>query len=75
MTTRYNPPIDPFNPKFNAQGGVNYEVDLPAHQQGRYVHYSDYEKLVEALRMICKDGWLSDREIAEAALLSVGEEL
>jgi hypothetical protein len=56
-------------------GWTPHGVCVSEKEQLQFVHYSDYEKLVEALRMICKDGWLSDREIAEAALLSAGEEL
>ena len=36
---------------------------------------SDYTKLVDALRLIRRQGSLPDQEIAEAALLSAGEEL
>jgi hypothetical protein len=43
---------------------------------GQSVHYSDYEKLVDALREIRSLGPLQlAGEIAEAALLSNGEEL
>ena len=42
---------------------------------GPLVHYSDYEKLVQALRNIRGFASSYAREIAEAALLSAGEEL
>jgi hypothetical protein len=41
---------------------------------GDFVHFSDYDKLVEALRMIRRDP-AYNQEIAEAALLSAGERL
>lgn len=41
---------------------------------GEFVHYSDYEKLVKALRQIRRDPTFN-QEIAEAALLSAGETL
>jgi hypothetical protein len=44
--------------------------------RGDYVHYSDYEKLRDALRQILRSaGTYNQTEIAEAALLSAGEEL
>ena len=63
-------------------GYANYEGEwveptLVEKPKGWLVHYSDYEKLVEALRHILRfsSNISSAGEIAEAALLSNGEEL
>lgn len=45
-------------------------------EDGAFVHYSDYEKLIEALRLIRRhsdSGY--NTEVAEAALLTAGEAL
>ena len=42
--------------------------------RGEFVHFSDYQKLVDALRLIRRDPAFN-QEVAEAALLSAGEEL
>lgn len=45
--------------------------------EGEFVHFSDYQKLVAALRLIYRSENSScfTKGIAEAALLSAGEEL
>ena len=47
------------------------------HKTGAFVHFSDYQKLVAALRLIYRSENSScfTKGIAEAALLSAGEEL
>lgn len=62
----------------DANGGWVPEMVHDAN--GDFVHYSDYEKLVAALRHIVRFsgnfyGINSPREVAEAALLSAGEGL
>ena len=54
-----------------------YEVG-DKHKTGAFVHFSDYQKLVEALRKIRSLGAFQGTlagKIAEVALLSAGEEL
>ena len=54
----------------------NIEAWVTEDSDGEFVHYSDYEKLVESLRLIRRHGGSQySEEIAEAALLSAGEEL
>ena len=53
-----------------------YEVG-DKHKTGAFVHFSDYQKLVADLRLIYRSENSScfTKGIAEAALLSAGEEL
>ena len=52
------------------EGGVVFDET----DNGAFVHFSDYQKLVDALRLIRRNP-AYNQEIAEAALLSAGEQL
>lgn len=71
MIQRY----DPSNSKDNF--GWSYAGSMSRSNTGDFVHYSDYEKLVIALREVRRAGVTKHHvsEIAEAALLSAGEGL
>ena len=53
----------------------NYKLSADETEDGDFVHYSDYEKLVKALRFILREASYDYKGVAEAALLSAGEEL
>ena len=66
MTRRFNPVY------WEADNYLEMEESL----DGEYVHFSDYEKLVDALRLVRRHaGSDYNSEIAEAALLSAGEKI